>query len=374
MLSVVGQTNGDTQRLTCTSVRSKCDKDVICRYLFTKYVYVCSTVTSPANPCSQECKDSYIKLISNSVGSSWNECDCGKGVLGDICTFFADSVMTKCFGDVRPTPPASAFNHTGQTLCSDLFLPCSFSTTCASRYLAYSGDCKSSGQLTCTQQCNESFYNLLRDPVGNKFSNYDCGDDRVCQFERNNMITTCYGGNSRVPPPVDVPTVNPIGFCEDVFDNCFFDKFGLCGSYVVIAQSQCGNYSQRNQAFLTCPASCAAKLKAVMSSVPFASELLTCNCLNSTSYKCIVILEIQAMTSLCQITAPTAAAKSAVSYHPRDSWETLSMKCYLQLGKQCENSQLQVFQGNAVISIQIVKLLLTCRCRVLTSASQVCKN
>ena len=221
VLFVVGQTNGDTQRLTCTDVRSKCDRDIVCRPSFIEYVTACSTVTSSA--CSQECKNSYINLISNSVGSLWHKCDCGTGVLGDICTTLANSVMTKCFGDVRPTPPASAFNHTGQLICSDLSKSCSTSSTCLPRYLAYVSGCTSSlGQSSCTQQCNESFYNLLRNPIGNKFSSCDCGDDIVCQFSLTKVLSTCYGDNPPVLPPVtDVPTVNPVGLCEKFLITAF---------------------------------------------------------------------------------------------------------------------------------------------------------
>ena len=348
VLSVVGQTNADTQRLTCTDVRSKCDSDVICRYLFFNYVHLCSTVTSPANTCSQECKDSYIDLISNSVGSLWHDCDCGTGALGDICTTFANSVMRKCFRDVRPTPPASAFNHTGQLICSDLVKSCSISTTCQSRYLAYLKICTSSlAQLTCAQQCNESFYNLLRNPIGNKFSSCECGDDVVCQLTLNNVLSICYGGNSPVPPPiVDVPTANPVGSCENVYDNCFLDKVGSCGSYILLASSQCGDdlsSKQDNQNFLPGFASCVSKLKAVMSIIPYASEILTCSCSNSTSYKCIAISGVQKMNSLYRIAAPSAATTTSAVFH---SCEALRMKCYLQLGAQCENSQQQVFQGN----------------------------
>ncbi|XP_062501257.1 uncharacterized protein LOC134178395 [Corticium candelabrum] len=302
VLSVVGQTNGDTQRLTCTDVRSKCDSDMTCRYLLLYYLTTCSTVT--ANTCSQECKDSYIDLISNSVGSLWHECDCGTGVLGDICTSFANSVMTKCFGDVRPTPPASAFNHTGQLTCSDLLKFCSISTTCQSRYLAYLNICTPFvPRLTCAQQCNESFYNLLRHPIGNKLSSCECGDDVWCQLSLGNVLSTCYGGNSPVPPPtVDVPTANPVGSCENVYDNCFLDKFGSCGSYFLLEQSHCGNYSDS-----PCPASCADAMKAVMSTIPYASELTTCNCVNSTSTVCIVIKKIQILNSWCGST-PSAAA------------------------------------------------------------------
>ncbi|XP_062501535.1 uncharacterized protein LOC134178667 [Corticium candelabrum] len=348
VLFVVGQTNGDTQRLTCTDVRSQCDRDIVCRPSFIEYVTTCSTVNSPANTCSQECKDSYIKLISNSVGSLWHDCDCGTGALGDICTTFANSVMTKCFGDVRPTPPASAVNHTRQLICSDLMKSCSTSSTCLPRYLAYVSGCTSSlVHFNCTQQCNESFYNLLRNPIGNKFSSCDCGDDIVCQLLLKEVLSTCYGGNSPVLPPVtDVPTVNPVGFCEKVFDSCFLDKFGSCGSYVVLAQSQCGDDFQDNQNSLTCPASCVAKLTAVMSIIPYASEVLTCSCSNSTSNKCIAISGMQKMTFLCGIAVPSAATMSVGSHRPTDSCEALSMKCYLQLGAQCENSQQQVFQGN----------------------------
>ena len=308
VLSVVGQTNGDTRRLTCTDARRQCEGEVICRYLLFDYVSMCATVMHSANTCSQVCKDSYIKLISNSVGSLLHECNCGTGVLGDICTSFENSVMTKCFGNVRPTSPASGFNHTGQFTCFDFMRWCWITSTCASRYLDYLDVCSFTlTHFTCTQQCNESFYSLLRHPIGNKFSSCDCGNNTLCQFTLDHTIRICYGGNSPVPPPVvDVPTVKPVGSCERAFYNCFVDKIGSCGTDVILTQSYCSKYFPDSLS-LRCPASCADTMKTVISTIPYASELTTCNCLNSTSTECFAIMGTRRLISLCGSTASAAA-------------------------------------------------------------------
>ncbi|XP_062512393.1 uncharacterized protein LOC134188211 [Corticium candelabrum] len=293
--------------------------------------------------CTQTCKDSYHKLLGNAIGRDFYQCNCGTGALSATCQSFTNNLLSNCFGGVAPTPPPVVSGSASTVVvqsCSSVTSSCGYNPTCKPRYMNYIQSCSTALLgVRCSSQCNQSFYELLRHPVGSQFLGCSCGDASDCSASLANFYGTCYNGSIPVAPPtVVIPTSNPPGTCEAFQEKCYTYNYGTCGLYFLRLNGLCNE---------TCRADCVNEMQNLLLTIPYAREILTCSCKNATNSICRDILAYQREFLDClEITLPPAVVTSTPTQFPRDSCEGLHQVCIQQLGAQCASLQQQVFEGN----------------------------
>ena len=189
-----------SEAILCSAVKPNCTADVECARLQATYGAVCFTALfgSPVGDCSPACKDVYFQLVGNAIGKQYHGCDCGND---DTCV--QQNLLNNCFKGVLP-PLREPCNT------SDVISACSPDPTCGPLLSTYQTECGFAFQGTnCSQQCKQSFMDILRNRLGNRFTVCGCGNDTVCQGFAQNLGNTCFNGTYPSVKPEPIPTVAP---------------------------------------------------------------------------------------------------------------------------------------------------------------------
>lgn len=211
---------------------------------------------------------------------------------------------------------------------------CLLDQTCPALNVSLEGACSHAfSGLNCSQTCKQTYSALLQHSIGRRMYGCSCDGDAKCNASETNLFRVCNG--SMLLPTDATPS---IGTCEAFYEKCFVNDSGTCGSAFTSVNGSC-SASIRQQANQTvCPATCATGLKSLVENVAYASDILSCRCMDSRSSMCNTISIYQKLFTFCQVTTPGS--------YPPTSCEGLQQLCVQYLGAQCGSSLLRVFGQN----------------------------
>ena len=209
----------------CLQIQLECGRHAVCGPIQSKYLQVCATTFATGRSCSKVCKSAHMQLLTNSIGSKYNYCDCETN---RICSLWTANLLKACYRGVRPVIPKpttpipeviatqpevmtteQATMATTPMNCLVLQQQCGADQTCGPLQTKYLQMCQRSlaTGMSCTNDCIAAQMELMRNDIGSYYNNCDCGGNTICMTYGANLVKACYTPTDS--PPMYMMTTEP---------------------------------------------------------------------------------------------------------------------------------------------------------------------
>ena len=170
----------------CSVLTVACDNNAFCGPLQMDYDRDCNAIVlDKAKDCTEDCLQSYNRLILNPIGKARAMCSCpATGNDAVACAQTKTTVGLYCLGSTKKPPVLTGGVHTATPPTASPTIPpdnclrrldgCTMSSSCKAVLDRVMNNCSSANRSSCGEDCKTSFGGFLRMTFGKQLALCSC--------------------------------------------------------------------------------------------------------------------------------------------------------------------------------------------------------